>query len=265
MSDAVVHLSSAGNHSVDPQLPLRIESRVRLVRTADRSILYDHTRSWSIRKWHRFGEWAEDDGRLLREGIERTRRTLSQKIVEHVLLVYHDERAKVSERGEGPLGNERWSDFPELPPRSSLVWGLAPIDPPVLRTPAEVRSLRPTFAWQPFPGWVEIPQGHGPEPPPMTVPFVPADLERVRNVTYEIQIRDGGNLVYARRDLPEPRHRIGHVLEPGTTYRWAIRAWFELDGETRASEWSQLLRRNDDETIFTAGWQGFFFQTPTAE
>lgn len=254
VGDAVVRLSSDGGDRADPVLRLRIESQARLVRASDGKVLYQHTRGWGLGERHALSTWGQDGGRLLQQGIERTRRILSRKIVEHVLLVYHDERTQVSE--------ER-SEFPIVPPGRRLVWGLAPVEPPVLSTPAQAKSLQPSLAWQPFPGRVEIPQesGHG---PPTVVPFVPVDLARVREVTYEIQIREGGRVIYQRRGLPQPRHRVERPLDPATTYRWAIRAWFELEGEKRASEWSQLLYR-EDEITYAAGWRGFFFKTPPAE
>ena len=267
ISDGVVLLYPAGGWEADPTLWFRLDTRVRVLRAADGSELFNFVRGWGAGEWHKFTEWAQDDARLLRQAIELTRRMLAQKITEHLLLVFQDPRARVPESGQGRLGIERRANFPNLPPKTRLVWGFTPDYPPVEPTPFEIDSLQPTFVWRPFPGYVDIPGPDGASPE--TVPFVPVDLDRVGNVTYEIQIRnqydpdtERRGMVYQRRGIVEPRHRIEEPLEPGLTYQWALRAWFELDGKTRVSEWSQSLRRSEDETVTTAGWRGFFFDTP---
>ena len=88
------------------------------------------------------------------------------------------------------------------------------------------------------------------------------DLQRVSDVTYEIRLRDDDKLVYGRSGLVEAWHRIEEPLQPNTTYRWAIRAWFKVDGVQRVSEWSQLLYRGNNKIAYTAGWRGFPIKTP---
>ena len=264
IGDAIVRLEGGGFTSTDPLLRLRIESRVRLLRAADGAELVSFVRSWGAGDSLRIREWAEQDARRVREAIEWMRQLLAEKIVEHLLLVYHDERTRVPEDRRVRVGNDWLADFPPLPPSGRLIWGLAPLHPPSERIPVVIDTLRPTFVWEPFPGRVEIPGDAS--APPTAVPFVPVDLARVDHVTYEIQLRDDSGvgyprLVYRRRGLAEPRHTIEEPLRPGTTYRWALRAWFELDGETRVSEWSRSLYAGPGGMVLSSGWRGYFFKT----
>ena len=151
VSDAVVLLTHMDSINVDPLIDLRVVTQVRLRRVRDGAVLYDYRRGIELRDRHRFTEWAADDGRLMRGGIERTRRILSDRIVENLLLVYHDQRAAVSERGVGRFSYGRWSGFPSPPPDSPLAWGFAPINPPVQWPTLMVDSLQPTLSWRPLP------------------------------------------------------------------------------------------------------------------
>jgi hypothetical protein len=260
IGDAIVLLEGGDPGDPDPPLGLRIETRVRLVRTADDTELLSFVRGWAAGEWHRIREWAEDDARRVREAVEWIQDLLAEKIVDHLLLVYHDERTRVPEDRRPRVAGTEWlADFPPLPPGGRLIWGLVPVYPPSEDRPFQVDTLRPTLVWEPFPGWIEVP-GDG-TVPPTVVPFVPVDLERVDRVTYEIQLRDDTGLIYRRRGLVDPSHTIEEPLRPGTTYQWALRAWFELDGEARVSEWSRSLGRDTDGSVYSSGWRGYYFET----
>jgi hypothetical protein len=52
---------------------------------------------------------------------------------------------------------------------------------------------------------------------------------------------DSLTAVYERDGLMEFSHTVESPLEPNTDYAWSIRARFEVNGQTRASEWSLVL------------------------
>jgi len=98
----------------------------------------------------------------------------------------------------------------------------------------KVDSLRPTLRWESFPR----PQDHELDREGL--------LERIRNVTYDLKIWQADEeypveypwqLVYLRRGVPEPSHKIESPLKPSTKYFWTVRARFELDGQPRVTEW----------------------------
>jgi hypothetical protein len=118
------------------------------------------------------------------------------------------------------------------------VTGLIPKYPPVkvksfslFSEFVEVDSLRPTFQWQPF-------------LPSAIAPFKEiAITEAIENITYELRIwrtaaGELSKLVYERRDLKSPCHRLETSLSPDTRYYWSVRAHFKLNGRPCLTQWS---------------------------
>ncbi len=69
---------------------------------------------------------------------------------------------------------------------------------------------------------------------------MPAEVrERVRDVTYDLEVYDQNGLVYSRQGLPEPEHKVECLLEPGKTYEWTLRARFTIDGRPRTTQWTE--------------------------
>jgi len=125
------------------------------------------------------------------------------------------------------------SGFRPLYPEVTHSFGKAP---DMLDWP-KVDSLQPTLRWQGFPG--EHQQFLGGR----VSPFVAVDPASVRDVTYDLRIwtvrgRMPGDLVYEIDGLKEPSHRLGRALKPDAEYYWSVRARFNLDGQSRTSEWS---------------------------
>jgi hypothetical protein len=92
----------------------------------------------------------------------------------------------------------------------------------------KVDSRQPTLRWEPFPDADDRNADQD------------GRLNRVHNVTYDLQIRRAegdypAQVIYARSGLPEPSHRPETVLEPSAKYFWTTRARFELDGLTRVT------------------------------
>jgi hypothetical protein len=125
------------------------------------------------------------------------------------------------------------------------VVGLHPDHPPVTRKGVslltnfvEVDTLTPTFRWQPL--TIRVDPSSDQEP------------ARIENITYEIRIwrtvsSGSGKLAYMREQLTATDHRLEQPLDPGTRYYWSVRAHFEIDGQTRTTEWALagFLLRSD--------------------
>ena len=62
-------------------------------------------------------------------------------------------------------------------------------------------------------------------------------------------------LVYGRRGLPLPEHRLEEALAPGQRYFWTVRARFTADGLPAASPWA----------FFTSGLSGFLNEIPEGQ
>jgi hypothetical protein len=65
---------------------------------------------------------------------------------------------------------------------------------------------------------------------------------RITEVSYEVRIwkdEDGPESpTYSRGGLPGPVHWIEDMLEPDSSYVWAVRARYRLDGTWAATPWS---------------------------
>ncbi len=125
---------------------------------------------------------------------------------------------------------------------NASVYGLRPISPPV-RLGAMFSSYngqlvypvvdfgRPSLHWETF-------------TPPVAIP---GNSTSPTNITYQLRVwkvRNGspGELVYEREGLPMPTHTLQKPLEPDTRYFWSVRARFELNGESRLTDWSRALQ-----------------------
>lgn len=121
---------------------------------------------------------------------------------------------------------------PSNPLQSSV--GLRPIPP--WHEHEYVRmadSLQPTLQWETFPRQGDF------------KPDKTGRLPSVGNVAYELRIWTGdrfgvGEPVYWRNKLTTPTHQVEVPLAPHTSYIWMVRAWFELNGRPRVTEWSVL-------------------------
>jgi len=61
-------------------------------------------------------------------------------------------------------------------------------------------------------------------------------------VTYELEIYDEHELVYAADDIDTPHHEVQEALDVCETYSWSVRPLYHIDGKTRAGEWMNFLK-----------------------
>lgn len=120
---------------------------------------------------------------------------------------------------------------PSYPKQEYAFWGAR-------LTMVVVDSLQPTLRWTPFPGRHQFGAGDSGRP------FIPeTHAARARNVRYDVRIWQVENLtaravVYERFAIKTNSHTLEESLQPSKPYFWSIRARFEINGETRISEWS---------------------------
>ena len=96
---------------------------------------------------------------------------------------------------------------------------------------AEAGSLQPLLRWETFPRSSDLRNDKQ------------GVIATARDVTYELRIwRVGDNvamkIVYERKGLPAPRHRVEVRLEPDAEHFWSVRARFRAGEETRVIPWS---------------------------
>ena len=122
-----------------------------------------------------------------------------------------------------------------------LVWALNPLNAsgtppsdkrfnPSACVPARIETNTPSFSWQPVPATrngdtLAVPEG---------------------SLRYDFRIFDDGLREVHRADaLDTPDYILPDPLEAKTVYYWTVRARFELDGETRVTDWAMCGQHSD--------------------
>jgi hypothetical protein len=172
-------------------------------------------------------EWLADGGKRLRESLQRSVVALGEHVHDYALFHY-------------PLPDRS----PQLSGFLAATFGLAPLEPkPRGTTVADdatsrqfawptVDSVRPTFRWASFPR-------------PGDMSADPENMGRISNVRYDLVIAEeqglsAGAIVYRRQELALAEHRLERPLAPERRYFWSVRARFDLDGQTRFTEWGSM-------------------------
>jgi hypothetical protein len=135
------------------------------------------------------------------------------------------------------------------PPAPTVtVFGLWPEKPPLRYKPFDgwnaggncyvwprLNSAQPLLRWQPFPRPADL------------APDTNGSCAQFKSVTYDLHIWQGRgehqitkDLAYAREALPNPFHQVEIPLPRRSWYFWSVRARFELNGQTRVTEWSRI-------------------------
>jgi hypothetical protein len=129
-------------------------------------------------------------------------------------------------------------ETPRAPETSVL--GLRPEQPPLRYDPSrrdyawpQLDTTQPMLRWGGFSGHEE-PAANTNQP-----------LAQIRSIAYDLRIwqaegRFPGELRYSRDALPQPFHQVQTPLPAGASYFWTVRVRFDLNGETRVSEWSRV-------------------------
>lgn len=135
-----------------------------------------------------------------------------------LMIIFAACTANVTYKGLKPL-------YPAYP--DSYTWNSGnPYDNVVI----EVDSLQPSLEWESFPRQRYILDKGG------------KMLDRIRNVSYELQIfGPASELVYERKGLSTPHHTVESPLQPLSKYLWSVRARFDLDGHPKVTGWGEMI------------------------
>lgn len=85
---SVLSISFEGKGGGDPPLSLSMKARTRLIKTADDSILYENELMYRSPK-RKFTDWAANDAKIFKEELARCYRSLAEKVVEEIFLLYN--------------------------------------------------------------------------------------------------------------------------------------------------------------------------------
>lgn len=213
-----------GKGSVNPALRLVLKAQAQLIRKTDGNTLYVLSSEFRGMR-HTFREWAAEEGKLFRSELDRGLQDIAVHIIEGTFMLY------LFATPEGGLR-------PDYPPG---------------RDCSQIDSLQPRVQWEPFPRETDrLNDSQG-------------TFARISDISYDIGIWkadeefDTGDsprkLVYVRRHLPTPVHRIEEPLMASRLYFWSIRARFSVDGHPRVTEWSY-------QSYLSGKISSFCFRTP---
>jgi hypothetical protein len=190
---------------------LGMQARVRVLSTHNGKEIHALTRRCNLRG-PRTPRAALFDAQAIKDAFEHCIASIARDALDEMLFVYHPRRT----RKEAP------SDEAQVVPG----YALRPIEPALGdRGGASILStLRPEFRWEPWPRGFDVMPG--------------GEAGQAQEVRYDLRMFRAGRIVYERRGLTEPAHRLEQPLLGCDTYRWTVRAQFRLDGEKRVTEWS---------------------------
>jgi len=193
---------------INPPRRLILSAQIRLIRTADDTVLDDRIVTEEFGTTRSLAEWTADDAKVFREDVRLGAHRLAAVICEQEFIL---QRAPERTFSMNIFYNGYFT-------------GLAPVNPPMVASRIFdqvdlvpiVTSLQPTLRWEAFKGDA---------------------------VTYDLMLWRAagpnlGNLVYSRERLTKSYHIVEIPLDPKTRYFWAIRARFSANGKTKVTEWS---------------------------
>ena len=205
--DPIVLLAPA-QFVINPPRRLILSAQIRLIRTADDTVLDDRIVTEEFGTTRSLAEWTADDAKVFREDVRLGAHRLAATISEQEFIL---QRAPERTFSMNIFYNGYFT-------------GLAPVNPPMVASQIFdrvdlvpiVTSLQPTLRWEVFKGDA---------------------------VTYDLMLwraadRNLGNLVYSRERLTQPQHTVEIPLDPQTRYFWTVRARFSANGRTKVTEWS---------------------------
>lgn len=225
-TDTVLEVSasdlSTEGAAINSPFRVVIKAGVRLIRTADGMALASyHPRFTS--QLHTLQEWAQNDGALFREALQKGFTQISRETIYELLFVYEADSEKDGRN-------------------AALVQG-ASVHPPEIIAPKLkqsgfslfsgdnlVGSLTPEFCWKPF---VSVKTSSGKS----------ANMSGISRISYQFEIIHEDEVIYERDRLEASCHRLDQLLKGDKEYSGVVRMWFELGGHTRATRPGEIYFR----------------------
>jgi hypothetical protein len=192
-------------------IALGIQARVRVLSTHNGKEIHAFTRRCNV-SGPRSPRTILFDDQSIKAAFEDCIASIAGDALDEMLFVYHPRRTRKTAQ----------SDAEHAVP----AYALRPIEPPLgyMATASALSSVRPELRWEPWPRGLDVVPG--------------SDPGQAQDVRYDLRIFRAGRIVYERRGLTEPAHRLERQLRVCAAYRWTVRAQFRLDDAQRVTEWS---------------------------
>ena len=239
---------------------LTLSARVRVLSATDGRVL-DEFSPVQLLGARTVEEWLERGGAPVLEAVETGVKEIAESAIDESLLIYHPKKL-VASSSSAILQSEvqqRSDNGASKPQQKELVPGYAlrAVYPPLRRENLKLErlpggpsgsltiapvldrlpDLHPTFEWEAFPRGYDLKSGNG--------------RGQARNLRYHFRLYrygrfpgsdpglgTGRTVIFEKTGLESTRYQIEQPLEPCNSYRWTVRATFELNGTPRATEWT---------------------------
>lgn len=220
---SVLNVRAVTAGHLDFRAGLVVQARVRVLSTRDGKEIDTFTVRGGVGEYKSLDAWLAADGAPIRAGLERSTASVAEQAIDEILLIYHPRRLPQQEAGGT---TERVPAYAlravEPPLRIKFPFPWEPMTYGWLERFA-LTTLRPEFRWEAWPRGFDVARGSGPG--------------QAREIRYDLRILGYEGVVYERRGLDQPAHRLEQPLKPCSTYRWTVRARFVLNDAPRATEW----------------------------
>jgi hypothetical protein len=246
----VRRIEFGGGVGTDPELALALDASARLVETSTGEVAYEREfRRVGVPR--RYSAWAAAGAEPMRHALAEALRELADDVA-NALFAQVD--LGIASGTWALPGTHRYGTCwltPEHPPNEYPFMGRE------LRW-VEVAPVRLTLRWEPFPD--ERQRAKLERQSERTLGAVRYDLR-----IWAVRREERGELVYERRDLAAPMHRLEQPLASARRYFWSVRACFALGEATACTPWaSSLVPSRGGRTCESPGipaWNYFRFVT----
>lgn len=202
-TDAILYVGFSGItiDAQDDDAIITTTATATLRRLSDGEHLYESEVTYQDRDTLR--NWTENDKALWRDYANFARHYLGREISAEVfdrVSVQHELRPGKTESVK-PVKKNAWQ-------------GVS-------------RSLTPTLAWE-----SSIPKDDDPASRAQSIGEA--------DIAYDVEIYDSRRLVYAAKQVPEPRHEVDLPLKACETYRWSVRPVYRAGDGYRFGDWMRF-------------------------
>lgn len=233
---SLLQIRYAGSGRLDDPMCLSMSARGRKIDAATGTVI-DELTFTRIIECQMIQYWLADGGELFSTALENGYQILAEHLIDKLYLIYR------SPPMTGEMAGTKRS-IPEfvlapIAPRAPDIYldfrGIAKQDKHLQGWGGmhfvDIDSLTPTFIWEAFPRWFDMPMSDFAD--------VSYDIRIFESrVHHSLFVAEPSTLLREVTGLIEPRYSTLSALQPCHRYFWTIRARFDLHGIRRVTEWA---------------------------
>lgn len=215
-------------------IPLRLVVKGNAaLKHAKSSELLDNISVISYTRRRNFSAWSENNFSLLKEELTNSYRFIVEQSLDELLLLYHHKKEMTADNWLPKVSAEI---IEPIYPRSTIHFNiLGAFSKKYARAGsvlgfAHLDEKQTTFKWSPLPSSLQ------------SIKDQLADISydfRIYEAEYEGEQFLPSKLIYQKRNIQKPQHKVDSSLNLCGRYFWTARARFMLNGHPRVTEWAR--------------------------